>query len=226
MKALRVVLYLGATVQALHANAQRAQIHRSADRRQKISYHRAPSSCSPWEGLRARSCSIGSRAAAPEVLPARDGTDRRFVFRGLDLQSRQTRNDSKLPARNKWRPQRWRIAWLHSYSVLALERWDTSALLVAQLWKLRSSQRKLKTCATSKAVTCHRTPNSSCAARTQTFSSAGSATGATAPGAIPPEGSSRTCGIDSLGFSSGWPNCGCSTRVANSIAVNSNAAAR
>ena len=39
--------------------------------------------------------------AAAEALPARNETDKRFVFRGLDLQSRQTRNDWKLPATEK-----------------------------------------------------------------------------------------------------------------------------
>lgn len=40
--------------------------------------------------------------AAAEALPARNEMGKRFVFRGLDLQSRQMRNDSKLPATKKW----------------------------------------------------------------------------------------------------------------------------
>jgi hypothetical protein len=59
---------------------------------------------------------------------------------------------------------------------------------------------------------------------TQTFSAGGSTAGATAPEAIPSGGMAAS--LDSIGFSLGWPNCGCSTRVASNIAVNSNTAAR
>jgi hypothetical protein len=63
--------------------------------------------------------------AAAEALPARNETDKRFVFRGLDLQARQTRNDSKLPATSKSLTQQLGNARLHSYSVLALDCADT-----------------------------------------------------------------------------------------------------
>ena len=106
MSAPRAVLYRGTTAPAWYANAQRARIHRREDRRWKILRRPAPSFWLPQQQLRVRSCSIGSWMAAAEALPARNETDKRFVFRGLDLQSRQTRNDWKLPAMKKWRSQR------------------------------------------------------------------------------------------------------------------------
>src|SRR4029450_1112484 len=51
------------------------------------------------------------------ALPARNETDKRFVFRGSDLRSRQTRNDWKLPPMKKWRSQRSCSARLFSRSV-------------------------------------------------------------------------------------------------------------
>jgi hypothetical protein len=102
MSALWAAPYRGTTVPALYANMQRARIHRRGDRRQRILRRRAPNFSLPQEQLRVGSYSIGSRMAAAEALPARNETDKRFVFRDLDLQSRQTRNDSKLPATKKW----------------------------------------------------------------------------------------------------------------------------
>ena len=99
--ALWAVLYRGTTAPAWYANAQRARIHRREDRRWKLLRRRAPSFWLPQEQLRVGSCSIGSRMAAAQALPDRNETDKRSLFRGLDLQARQTRNDSKLPAMKK-----------------------------------------------------------------------------------------------------------------------------
>ena len=101
MSALGAVLYRGTTAPAWYASMRRTRIHRREDRRWKIFRRRAPSFSLPQEQRRVRSCSIGSRMAAAEALPARNETDKRLVFRGLDLQSRQTRNDSKSSATNK-----------------------------------------------------------------------------------------------------------------------------
>ena len=69
----------------------------------------------------------------------------------------------------------------------------------------------------------HRTPSSSRFARAQTFSSGGSINGPAVPETKPSGG---MVPLGSIGWSPAWPNCGCSTRVANSIAVNNNAAAK
>jgi hypothetical protein len=102
MSALWAVLYRGTTAPAWCANMQRARIHRREDRRWRILRRRAPSFWLPQEQLRVGSCSIGSRMAAAQALPARNETDKRSLFRGPDLQARQTRNDSKLQATIKW----------------------------------------------------------------------------------------------------------------------------
>ena len=57
----------------------------------------------------------------------------------------------------------------------------------------------------------------------QDFSSGESIIGATE---AEPISSAGMVSLGSIGFSLGSPNCGCSTRVASSIAANSNAAAR
>jgi hypothetical protein len=142
----------------------------------------APSFSLPQGQLRARSCSIGSWMAAAEALPARNETDKHFVFRDLDLQSRQTRNDWKLPTRSRSRSQRSCSARLFSRSV-----------------------------------------QSPTEEESQMFSFGGSINGATVLAAIP--SGAMVLSIP-LGVGLAWSNCGCSTRVANSIAVNSSAAAR
>jgi hypothetical protein len=68
----------------------------------------------------------------------------------------------------------------------------------------------------------HRGLQSLTRGQSQTFSCGGSTTGATAPDAIPPGGTASA----GSNFSLSWSNCGCSTRVASSIAVNNKAAAR
>src|SRR4029453_19267029 len=109
MSVLWAVLYRVTTALAWYANAQRARIQRREDRRWKILRRRAPSFWLPREQLRARSCSIGSQMAVAQALPAGNETDKRFVFRALVLQSRQTSNDSKLPATKKWCSKRSQI---------------------------------------------------------------------------------------------------------------------
>jgi hypothetical protein len=176
------VLYRGTMAPAWYANAQRARIHRREDRRRKILRHRAPSFLLRQGQLHVRSCSIGSRVATAVALPARNETDKRFVFRALDLRSRQRRNGSKLPATNRSRSQRSCSARLFSRWVQSLTREES-----------------------------------------QMFSSGGSINGATALAAMPSGGMVLSIPLE---FGLAWSNCGCSTRVANSIAVNSNAAAR
>ena len=64
----------------------------------------------PSEQPRAKSCSIVPQPNAFSVSPVWNEKDTRFAFRRRELRPRQTHNDWKLPATNKWQSQRLRIA--------------------------------------------------------------------------------------------------------------------
>jgi len=182
MSVLWAVRCRGTTAPAWYASMQRTRIHRRKERQRKILRHRAPSFSLTQEQLRVRSCSIGSRVAEAQAWPARNEMGKRLVFRRLDLRSRQTRSDWKLPATSRSRSQR-------SCNARSFSRWVQSLT----------------------------------GGESQMFSCGGSINGATVLAAMPFGGMVLSI---PLGVGLAWSNCGCSTRVANSIAVNSNAAAR
>ena len=63
----------------------------------------------PSEQPRAKSCSIALQSNAFSVSLVWNEKDTRFAFGRRELRPRQTHNDWKLPATNKWQSQRLRI---------------------------------------------------------------------------------------------------------------------
>src|SRR5438552_5840416 len=185
---------------ARYAQEQDARILRREKGHWKIWSCTTPNSSFSQERRRADFCSTAPARAPAFALPVWNGTGTRFAPNRFSLRAQRTRNDSRSRTRNRSQSQPPCSARVHSYSV--------------SRFGARGRVRTLK------AVTCHRTPNTSHGATTQTFSSESRIAEIAADGVL---SGGTTSGIGPAEFCETW---GCSIRVAMSIAVKSNAPAR
>src|SRR5437870_6946217 len=173
MSARRAAPCPKAMTPARYAKKQDARILQRKDRRRKTSRHRAPNFSFGRKQLRVEFCSIVTARAAAFALPVWNGTGTRFAPNRSSSPPRRRRNDSRSQSRNRSQSQPPCSARVHSYSVSG--------------FGVRGLVRALK------AVTCHRTPNTSRGATTQTFSSE-SRIGAIAADGVPSGGTTSGIG--------------------------------
>src|SRR6266404_4344800 len=157
--------------------AQRTRTLQREARDRKTWRHRAPKFSFGRKQLRVEFCSIATARAPAFALPVWNGTGTRFAPNRSWPPLQRTRNDSRSRTRNRSQSQPPCSVRVHSYLVSG--------------FGVRGLVRALK------AVTHHRTPNTSRGATTQTFSSE-SRIGAIAEDGVPSGGT--TWGIGPAEF--------------------------